>query len=88
MGRGVTDDLIQAALTSYRDDPAGYKANKAGWADVNESGMLGNPDHALYYLKLVSTVDRLVNKMIQGKRQFNSLTELDNFLVFSLNSVR
>jgi len=88
LGRGVTDDLIQAAMTSYRGDPAGYKMNKAEWADVNETGMLGNPDHVVYYLKLVSTVDRLVNKMIQGKRQFNSLTELDNFLVFALKSVR
>jgi len=41
----------------------------------------------VYYKCLVSTVDRLLDKMVRGKRQFNSLTELDNFLVFTLRSV-
>jgi hypothetical protein len=28
-----------------------------------------------------------VQKMIEGKRQFNSLAELDNFLIFTLGRV-
>ena len=86
LSRGVTDDLIKAALADYRADPAGYKANKAAWAEVGEVGALKNPRHIEYYKKLVSTVDGLVKKMVQGKRQFNSLTELDNFLIFTLNN--
>ena len=87
LSRGVTADLIQAALAGYRSDPAGYKVNKSTWADVNEVGPLTNPDHVAYYKKLVSTVEGLVQKMIQGKRQFNSLTELDNFLIFTLKNM-
>ncbi|MEY4941341.1 MAG: hypothetical protein RIQ93_3076 [Verrucomicrobiota bacterium] len=88
LGRGKTDDLIQASLTAYRDDPAGYKADKVEWAGVNENGPLKNPLHVAYYQKLVACVENLIRKMVEGKRRFNSLSELDNFLVFSLRSVR
>ena len=57
-------------------------------ADASQAGPLTNPQHVAYYKKLVSTVDGLVKKMVLGKRQFNSLTELDNFLIFTLKSVR
>jgi len=85
--RGETDDLIAAALAEYRSDPATYKANKATWPAVNDLGVLKNPSHAAYYQKLVATADRLVGKMVGGKRLFNSLTELDNFLIFTLGRV-
>ena len=88
LARGETDDLIRRALADFRDDPAGYKVKRAAWAPVHESGPLTQPRTAAYYLKLVSTVDGLVEKMVRGKRQFNSLSELDNFLIFTLSSVQ
>lgn len=88
LGRGVTDNLIQASLADYRNDPAGYKAAKAAWPEVSDVGPLTNPRHVAYYQKLLSTVDGLMKKMIQAKRQFNSLAELDNFLIFILNRVQ
>ncbi|HTJ79467.1 MAG TPA: hypothetical protein VL357_10775 [Rariglobus sp.] len=88
LSRGDTDDLIQASLADYRNDPAGYKENKATWADVNELGPLKSPGHVAYYQNLLSAVDGLLKKFTQGKRQFNSLIELDNFLVFTLKGVR
>ncbi len=85
--RGETADLIQASLADYRADPAGYKQNKAAWPEVKDTGPLTNPVQASYYRELVATVDGLIGKMVQGKRQFNSLTELDNFLTVNLNRV-
>ncbi len=85
--RGETDDLIASSLAEYRSDPATYKANRAIWPAVNDVASLKNPSHVAYYQKLVATVDRLVVKMIEGKRLFNSLTELDNFLIFTLGRV-
>jgi len=88
LARGQTEALIPAALAQYRDDPAGYKENKAVWADFREAVPLTNPRHVAYYQGLVATVDKLLQKVTQEKRQFNSLLELDNFLVSSLERVR
>ena len=88
LSRGASEDLIEASLADYRNDPAGYKENKAMWADVKEVGSLTNPRHVVYYKALLSTVDGLHKKFVQGRRQFNSLIELDNFLVFTLKNVR
>jgi hypothetical protein len=88
LSRGATADLIQASLAAYRQDPDGYKQNKAAWADVKELGPLTNPQHVAYYQKLLLAVERVVHKMIEGKRQFNSLAELDNFLSFTLGRVQ
>ena len=86
--RGDTDDLIQASLADYRDDPVHYKKNKAEWADPKELGPLTNPAHVAYYKNLLSAIDGLYEKMKRAKRQFNSLLELDNWLVASLKNVR
>ena len=86
--RGETVDLIQAALAEYRDDPQGYKQNKAVWAGAQEMGPLTNPAHIAYYTNLRRATDALLKKIEQGKRQFNSLLELDNWLVDSLKNVR
>ena len=86
--RGETDNLIQASLAEYRDDPQSYKKNKAIWADARELGPLTNPQHVAYYKNLISAIDGFVEKMVRGKRQFNSLLELDNGLVASLKNVR
>ncbi len=88
LARGEATDLIQASLAEYRADPEGYKANKATWADVHELGPLTKPSHRVYYLNLQTAIDRLTEKMTQAKRQFNSLLELDNYLVSSLQDVR
>ena len=86
--RGATNDLIQSALAEYRDDPDGYKASKATWADVKEIGPLKNPQHVAYYKSLIAAIDGLAAKMAKQKTQFNSLLELDNWLVASLQKVR
>ena len=86
--RGKTDDLIQSALAEYRDDPAAYKAKKATWAEARELGPLTKPQQIEYYTRLISAIDRVMKKMEQAKRQFNSLLELDNALIAYLKDVR
>ena len=83
-------DIKQKKLARFFfvQDPDGYKQNKAAWADVKELGPLTNPQHVAYYQKLLLAVERVVHKMIEGKRQFNSLAELDNFLSFTLGRVQ
>jgi hypothetical protein len=88
LSRGVTDDLIAESLADYRNDPDGYKENKAAWPDMNDVSLLKNPHHVAYYKNLLLAVDGLIKKFNQAKRQFNSLTELDNYLVFTLQTVR
>lgn len=88
LSRGDTENLLQISLADYRGDPAGYKQSKAAWPPVGETGLLTNPAHVAYYTNLLAAVNGLLEQFVQGKRQFNSLTELDNFLVFTLNRVR
>ena len=88
LSRGKKDDLVQRALTDYRDDPDGYKANKTAWPDVRDLSPLKNPHHVALYQNLLAAVDALLKKMEQNKRQSNSLLELDNYLVASLRDVR
>lgn len=85
---GETADLIRASLGDYRTDSERYKRNKATWADAKELGPLTNPRHLAYYRNLISAIAQLDEKMTRTKRQFNSLRELDNFLVASLGNVR
>ncbi len=87
LARGETDDLIQASLAEYRDDPEGYKQNKAAWPDALELGPLTRPANVAYYKNLIAAIDVLLQKLADGKRQFNSLLELDNTLVASLKHV-
>ena len=88
LGRGEADDLLRAALADYRRDPAAYKAKKATWTDVADTGPLTDLAQVAYYQRLREAVERLTQQWVQAKRQFNSLTELDNFLVFTLARVR
>ncbi len=88
LSRGFTEDLIAASLADYRNDHGGYRENKAAWPAVNDVALLNNPQHVAYYKQLLLAVDGLLGKFIQGKRQFNSLTELDNYLVFTLQNIR
>lgn len=84
---GETEDLIQSALNEYRADPEGYKMRKAAWPDARETAPLTKPTHIAYYRNLITAVDALLRKMEQGKRQSNSLLELDNYLIASLRNV-
>ena len=86
--RGETGDLVQAALAEYRADPEGYKVRKSAWPDAREPGPLTNPAHVATYRNLLAATDALQRKMEQGKRQSNSLLELDNYLIASLKNVR
>ena len=87
LARGQTEDLIADALAEYRDDPAGYKANKAAWPDAQELGPLTKSIHVERYQKLLLAVAALQQKMAENKRQSNSLRELDNYLIASLSHV-
>ncbi len=86
--RGEPDNSIQASLTEYRDDPGAYREKKAAWPEARDAGPLANPRHAAEYMKLVSAADELLRKVTRDKRQFNSLLELDNFLVCGLGNGR
>ena len=88
LARGQADDLVAAALADYRADPEGYKANKAGWADVRDTGPLTKPAQLARYRNLHLAVDALLQKMAANKRQSNSLLELDNYLIASLQDMR
>jgi hypothetical protein len=79
--RGETAALIERSLADYRADPACYKRNRALWAEAGLPGPLTHPQQVARYRKLQAAVDALLRKMEQGKRQFNSLLELDNYLV-------
>ncbi len=88
LARGKKDNLVQRSLTDYREDPEGYKANKARWPEARDLGPLTNPHHLAQYKNLIIAVDSLLKKMEQNKRQSNSLLELDNYLIASLKDVR
>lgn len=88
INRGEMDDLIKASLADFRADPYAYKVNKATWADAKELGPLTNRNHVATYHNLLGAIDRLTLKMQQSKLQFNSLLELDNWLIASLRNVR
>lgn len=87
--RGETlADMIQASLTEFRADPEGYKEKKRTWADAREPGPLTKPLHLAYHRNLIAASEALTQKMTQGKRQFNSLLELDNYLIASFGRVK
>jgi hypothetical protein len=86
--RGEAEDLIQASLDEYRSDPERYKQNKASWSDVQDLGPLTKPAQAALYRNLLNAIEALMKKLEKGKPQFNSLLELDNWLVASLRNVR
>jgi hypothetical protein len=86
LARGETADLLAEALRDYREDPDAYKeAHPRRDRDaVRETGPLKSAKAIAYYQKLVADAEALAEKFARNKRQFNSLTELDNFLAFTL----
>jgi hypothetical protein len=88
LARGEMEGLVRAALAEYRADPAGYKEKKRTWPDAHDLGPLITLAHVVYYRRLEAAVARLMERMTQGKRQFNSLLELDNYLIACLGRVK
>src|SRR4051812_19327167 len=84
LSRGERENLVQESLAEYRADPEEYKANKRTWPDVRATAPLVKPADIAYYQNLLAATDRLAAKLSQSKIQFNSLLELDNYLVASL----
>jgi hypothetical protein len=87
LARGERTDLVREALAEYRADPEDYKAAKRTWPDLRETGPLTRPADVIYYTSLIAAADRLSAKLSQSKIQFNSLLELDNYLVATLGRV-
>lgn len=88
LARGLGTDLVAASLVEYRADPDGYKERKRGWPDAAEPGPLTQPGQVVHYRNLQAAIARLTQRMTEGKRQFNSLLELDNYLIASLGKVK
>jgi hypothetical protein len=87
LARGKASNLIASVLAEYRGDPDAYKERKKTWPDVRDFSSLSDPRQAANYRALLSSVDRLLDKWTQSKRQFNSLLELDNALVEQLGAI-
>lgn len=87
LARGETKDLVAESLAEFRADPDGYKERKRAWPEAREPGPLVKPAHLAAQQRLIAAIDRLAEHMTQGKRQFNSLLELDNYLIAALARV-
>ena len=85
--RGAGEGLIRASLEEYRADPETYKASRRTWPDIRETASLTRPADVAYYRNLLAATDRLATKLAESKIQFNSLLELDNYLIASLERV-
>jgi hypothetical protein len=85
---GRKEDLIKASLAEYRADTDSYKASRRTWPDVYEISILTRPADAAYYRNLLAAADRLVTKLKESKIVFNSLLELDNYLIAILARVQ
>ena len=86
--RGAREDLVRASLAEYRADPEIYKASRRTWPDVRETTPLTRPADIAYYQNLLAATDRLATKLTESKILFNSLLELDNYLIASLARVK
>jgi hypothetical protein len=84
IARGKTSNLVKSSLEEFRLDPDGYKETRKSWPDVRELSPLGDPAKVTRYRALLAAMDRVLAKWTESKRQFNSLTELDNALVEQL----
>jgi hypothetical protein len=86
LSQGHWGGLITAALEEYRDDYEGYKAThpKRDLATAKDASMLTNAQRKEFYQRLVAAVDVLLARLERNKTQFNSLTELDNYLALNL----
>lgn len=88
LARGENADLIEESLIEYRADAAYYKMNKAGWPSASDLSPLTQPAQVAKYQALLAAMTKLEAKLVQGKIQFNSLLELDNWLIAQLQPRR
>lgn len=87
LARGDRADLVRAALAEYRADPETYKAARRTWPEVRETSPLTRAVDVAHYQNLLAATDRLSAKLVQSKILFNSLLELDNYLIAALGRV-
>jgi hypothetical protein len=87
LARGETAAGVADSLAEYRVDAERYKMNKAAWPAPTEMGPLMRPAQIASYQQLLAATERLRKKIAQNKIQFNSLRELDNWLIASLGDV-
>jgi len=88
LARGEAENLVRASLEEYRADPETYKASRRTWPDVRETASLTRPADVAYYRNLLTATDRLATKLVESKILFNSLLELDNYLIAALERVK
>jgi hypothetical protein len=86
--RGASENLIKVSLEEYRADPETYKASRRTWPDAHETSSLSKTADVAYYQNLLAATERLATKLAESKIQFNSLLELDNYLIASLERVK
>lgn len=86
--RGEREDIIRASLGEYRADPETYKASRRTWPDARDISPLTRPADVAYYQNLLAATDRLATRLAASKILFNSLLELDNYLIASLGRMR
>jgi len=89
--RRETQELIAASLDDYRNDPKTYKDthwNKvsATMDDPRDTGSLAHSKHLAYYQTLITSVDAMAARFTRNQIQFNSVIELDKYLVTYLKS--
>lgn len=92
LARGAAQDLIAEALQDYRTDYQAYKDEhwdkaKAALSDPKDLVALKNPNHIAYYKNLLAQVEAMSARFKKNQIQFNSLIELDKYLVTYLKSL-
>lgn len=88
LARAQPAGLITAALTEFRSDYDGYKADhpKRTLIEAKDASPLTNAARREDYLKLVAAVEGLLARIEKNHTEFNSLLELDNYLAFNLKA--
>jgi hypothetical protein len=86
LSQGHWGGLITASLQEYRDDYDAYKVAhpKRDFASARDASVLVEPARKDYFVRLAAAMDVLLARMERNKTQFNSLVELDNYLVQQL----
>lgn len=81
LNRNDTDELIASALAEYRAE------GKSRLPKASELAPISNPVFAAYHKNLTTRLDTILKRFEKNSTQFNSLVELDNYLVFHLKPV-
>lgn len=90
LGRGDFGGFISASLEDYRDDLDGFKEAfpRRDMEAAHDLAMMvdviKDAKRREAYQQLLAAVDVVLARIERNKTQFNSLTELDNYLVASL----